>query len=134
MSGEKSDSGGGSKAAIIIAIIGLVGTLGAAFFANLDKFRSQPPRDGITADTTRSDPGLMGALQRGIGYDHDDLDPKGWLTVASAEACSDLCYAEPKCRAMTYVISNRTCWLKYAVPDPTPNSDMVSAVRRQPAN
>jgi hypothetical protein len=72
----------------------------------------------------------MGPLEHGWNYDQNDLDPAGWLLVPSAEACSDLCYQRESCRAMTYVVSNRTCWLKSAVPNRTPNSDMISAVKR----
>ena len=71
----------------------------------------------------------MGPLENGIGLDHNDLSPTGWLSVASAEACSDLCYARDDCFAMTYVISNKSCWLKYAVPARTGNADEISAVK-----
>ena len=72
----------------------------------------------------------MGPLQHGWNYDHNDLNADGWLSIGSAEACSDLCYARTDCKAMTYVTSNRSCWLKYAVPDRTPNRDMTSAVKQ----
>ena len=34
-----------------------------------------------------------------------------------------------ECKAMTYVISNKSCWLKYAVPARIQNGDMISAVK-----
>ena len=72
----------------------------------------------------------MGPLQYGWNYDHNDLNPNEWLSIASAGACSDLCYARTDCKAMTYVVSNKSCWLKYAVTSPIQNPDMVSAVRQ----
>jgi hypothetical protein len=74
----------------------------------------------------------MGSLERGWNYSNNDLDPAGWLLIPSADACSDLCYQREACKGMTYVVSNRTCWLKSAVPNRTPNSDMISAVKRLP--
>ena len=71
----------------------------------------------------------MGPLQRGWNFDHNDLNAGGWVSLASAEACSDLCYSRADCKAMTYVISNKSCWLKYAAPTPIQNADMISAVK-----
>jgi hypothetical protein len=73
----------------------------------------------------------MGALQNGWNYPHNDIKADGWLSIGSADACADLCYEKPECKAMTYVISNKTCWLKYAVPDRTQNRDMISAVKQE---
>jgi hypothetical protein len=73
----------------------------------------------------------MGPLQYGWNYPHNDIKADGWLSIGSAEACADLCYEQPECKAMTYVISNKSCWLKYAVPDRTQNRDMISAVKQE---
>ena len=72
----------------------------------------------------------MGPLERGWGYDHNDLNAAGWLSIDSPEACSDLCYMQSDCKAMTYVVSNKSCWLKFAVPPRTRNGDMISAVKK----
>jgi hypothetical protein len=72
----------------------------------------------------------MGPLLSGVGLDHNDIAAGGWVSLTSAEACSDLCYARDDCKAMTYVISNRSCWLKYAVPSRTSNKDEISAIKR----
>jgi hypothetical protein len=74
----------------------------------------------------------MGPLEHGWNYNQNDLDPAGWLLVPSADACSELCYQHEACKAMTYVVSNRSCWLKSAVPNRTENKDMISAVKRLP--
>src|SRR6266480_5691915 len=73
----------------------------------------------------------MGPLQRGWNYPHNDIKADGWLSIGSAEACADLCYERPECKAMTYVISNKSFWLKYAVPDRTKNGDMISAAKQE---
>lgn len=73
----------------------------------------------------------MGPLQHGWNYPHNDISADGWLSIGSAGACSDLCYARPDCKAMTYVISNKSCWLKHAVPDRTQNGDMISAAKQE---
>jgi len=75
-------------------------------------------------------PTPMGPLEPGVDYAHSDINPKGWSSVASAEACSYMCYARPDCKAMTYVVSNQSCWLKHAVPAPGKEADMISAVKR----
>jgi len=72
----------------------------------------------------------MGPLERGVGMDHSDIDAAGWLSLTSPEACSDVCRSREDCKAMTYVISNRSCWLKYTVPRRTGNPDEVSAAKR----
>ena len=71
----------------------------------------------------------MGPLLPGWNLEHNDLDAGGWVALESAEACSDLCYSRADCKAMTYVVSNKSCWLKYAAPTPTPNPDTISAVK-----
>jgi hypothetical protein len=72
----------------------------------------------------------MGPLMQGVALDHGDIDPTKWISLASAEACSDLCYATKECKAMTYVVSNKSCWLKAIVPNQTANGDEVSAIKR----
>lgn len=72
----------------------------------------------------------MGPLLPGVGLEHSDIDSNKWISLASPEACRDLCYERDECKAMTYVVSNRSCWLKYAVPNKTSNNDEVSAIKQ----
>lgn len=72
----------------------------------------------------------MGPLMPGVALDHGDIAPDKWISLASPEACSDLCYENKDCKAMTYVISNRSCWLKSIVPNGTANGDEISAIKR----
>lgn len=71
----------------------------------------------------------MRSPEAGWNYEHGDLDADKWLSVASAEACADLCYQRNECVAMSYVVSNRSCWLKHSVSTKVANPDVVSAVR-----
>jgi hypothetical protein len=75
-------------------------------------------------------PPPMGPLEPGVGYEGNDLHPKAWLTMGSAQACSNRCYETITCKAMTYVKSNRTCWLKSVASNRIESSDEVSAVKR----
>jgi hypothetical protein len=72
----------------------------------------------------------MGPLQPGVDFGHSDLNKKGWSSVPSAEVCSFMCYARPDCKAMSYVVSNQSCWLKSEVPAPGKEADMISAVKQ----
>jgi len=73
---------------------------------------------------------LMGQLQYGVGYEHNDLNANGWLSVTTPQACSDMCYERADCKAMTYVASNRSCWLKYTVGNRVSVANEVSAVKK----
>lgn len=77
-----------------------------------------------------SDKRPMGPLLNGVGLDHSDIDPSGWLSLGSAQACRDLCYMRNDCKAMTYVTTNRSCWLKYEVPQQSVNGDEISSIKQ----
>jgi hypothetical protein len=70
----------------------------------------------------------MGQLELNVNRQGMDFDAFGRVTE-NAETCAELCRADRNCKAMTYVISLRTCWLKYAVPSPSRGPDFVSAVK-----
>jgi hypothetical protein len=94
---------------------------------------SPAPKDGtLTAQGGQdgNQPPPMGPLQVGVGYEGNDLHPKGWLTMGSAQACANRCYETITCKAMTYVKSNRSCWLKSVAANRIDNGDEVSAVKR----
>ena len=71
----------------------------------------------------------MGRLKPGVNFEHMDLDADKWLSTATPEACADLCFQRGECRAMSFVVSNGSCWLKYDVPEASPNPDVISATR-----
>jgi hypothetical protein len=76
---------------------------------------------------------LMGSLEIGTNRDGSDFDKFG-RPAATAEACAEMCRVHDDCRAMTYVLSQTTCWLKKAVPNATSNSDMISSVKVRDGN
>ncbi len=122
-----------SLTGVLTGVAGLIAAITALYLAfkpdstTLDRPPTPTPHETVTV----TPPPRMGPLQRGWNYPHNDISPDGWLSIGSPEACSDLCYARPDCKAMTYVISNKSCWLKYAVPDRAQNADMISAARQE---
>jgi PAN domain len=135
MSDDKSEGGTGARVAIVVAIIGVVGTLGGAFFANIDKiFPRSPATDALPADRPAGTyPRNMKPLELHTNRDKGDFGPNPARTE-SAEACARLCGEAPNCKAMTFVSSPNgvpggECWLKSVVPPATPRPDMTSAVK-----
>ncbi|MFL6625318.1 MAG: PAN domain-containing protein [Burkholderiaceae bacterium] len=88
------------------------------------------PAPPVAAAQDPSQPPAMGPMEPGVGYEGNDLHPNGWLTMGSAQACAKRCYETIPCKAMTYVRSNRSCWLKSAAANRIEKSDEVSAIKR----
>jgi hypothetical protein len=134
--------------AIVIALIGVIGTLGVAFLNNIDKIfphssavvqapaspaggsASPPPNVPESAFATN-----MGPLMMKTNLQGHDFSPNP-ERVESPEACSRLCGETKDCKAMTYVMSPNNipggdCWLKTIVPKPEPieRPDMISAIK-----
>ena len=67
--------------------------------------------------------GLEWGVNRG-GANYSDFDlPTG----ASPQVCRQLCLKEDECRAFTYGRAQKPhCWLKNAVPGPSPDTPFVS--------
>jgi hypothetical protein len=92
-----------------------------------------PPNQTQTGPPAHATPGVvvMGPLEAGVnrqGLDFSAFAP----TTANAALCAEMCRVNNQCRAMTYVISQKTCWLKGGVPPPLPpgGPDYVSAVKQ----
>lgn len=84
---------------------------------------SNPPRSPTTA--------IMDPLQAGINLQGCDFSSIA-TTSSNAADCAELCRTNVDCRAMTFVVSRNTCWLKRGVPQPAPigGPDYVSAVKQ----
>lgn len=104
----------------------LLGLLGAGFLmagggGDLWKriFPDPPPRT------------VMGPLEPGVNLQGMDFDAFGQRTE-NEQLCAELCRTTADCKAMTYVLSRKTCWLKTGVPPASPQGgpDFVSAVKR----
>jgi hypothetical protein len=67
-----------------------------------------------------------------LGYDYKNFD----MSRANPKLCKEACEKESKCRAWTYVKPNTfqgpnpRCWLKYRVPNKTPNPDCISGIKK----
>jgi len=72
----------------------------------------------------------MAPLVDGRNYRNADY---GYLKTESAYACAERCAADPRCVVMTYIKSQKRCWLKKKVNAITLSDDMVSAVKRSAA-
>ncbi len=70
----------------------------------------------------------MGPLEQNTNRQGLDFDAFG-KTAANAELCAEMCRVNAQCKAMTYVISAKTCWLKIGTPPASSNADMISAVK-----
>jgi hypothetical protein len=118
------------------AWIAVLGTVLAALIAGVFAIMISRPSPDNPAATTPVGPsitssGVMGPLEVGINRQGMDMSDNG-EPAENAETCSNLCRANDKCRAMTYVISRRTCWLKAGVPPPFPpgGPDYVSGQKQ----
>jgi hypothetical protein len=75
----------------------------------------------------------MEPSQKGIDLHDYDLDKNG-SKAESVDQCAAQCQANSSCKAITYVISARMCWLKDRREIPAlSNPDMISALKAEPA-
>ena len=75
----------------------------------------------------------MGPLQQGVAdlattAQGQPSDLYSRLTKSPSN-CAAICLRDASCKAMTYIISQRRCWIKNSVPASAPNPDMVSAAK-----
>lgn len=92
--------------------------------------RLDPPRHHQAGrDDTPPRKPTMGPLVEGLAYRQADYRS---ASVASADDCSALCRDEERCVAMTFVVSQKLCWLKDSVPATANHRDYISAVKVYP--
>ena len=125
-----------SKVLIAVAVIGVVGTIGAAVIANVDKLFPKTPSPAVPSQTPqprlgtpdqgvtkRSPPvqpesdrtrftGRMGPLEEGISYNQGDMYDR---PANSPQECAAACYNDDRCIAVTYVTDQKRCWLKNSI-------------------
>ena len=112
-----ADQQSSSKVAITVAVIVLIGALGAAV---IRYWCTPEPRVLPTPSPTLSKSSRMGPIEEGIRLQGSNLTPNPIL-VQSAEECSKECDQRDSCLAMTFVkhpnpSGRGDCWLKSAVP------------------
>jgi len=147
---DSSDGGksSGPLQAIIIGVIIALATGGSAPFwwqyvfpghqtpaktngTNLQS-TTGPTSGGQSTPQPRS---TMSAIERRTNLSGGDLAGNG-LESNSSEECSNLCLHDNGCKAMTFVYhpagGGGVCWLKNAVPAPSSNPSMDSAIKLYP--
>jgi hypothetical protein len=70
----------------------------------------------------------MGQLEMGTNRQGYDFDAFG-KPAQNPQLCAEMCRVDATCKAMTYVVSRKTCWLKIGVPQASSDMDMISAVK-----
>ncbi|MEJ0087935.1 MAG: PAN domain-containing protein [Pseudomonadota bacterium] len=83
-----------------------------------------PAPDPVSSGPTFA--GTMGPLENGISYNQGDLYDQ---PSSSAEQCSNICYNDNRCVAVTFIKSQQRCWVKNKIGTPMQSSDMISARR-----
>lgn len=120
-------------------LVGLI-VAGATLWGNgqSTSLASQPPAGGNQGVTVpppppRADTPVMGPLERGVNRQGMDFDAYG-RHAKNAALCAEMCRTTAACKAVTYVQSQKTCWLKKVVPPPaSPNGpDYISSVKVYP--
>lgn len=66
----------------------------------------------------------MGPLEPGISYSQGDIYDQA---ADSPEQCVQLCGNDDRCLAVTYIYSQKRCWLKDRINAAQSSGDMVSA-------
>jgi hypothetical protein len=68
----------------------------------------------------------MGALETGFDRSGSDF---GMVKLPNADECAKLCQAYEPCRAVTYISPSGICMIKNAIPNQTPNAQVISAIK-----
>ena len=71
---------------------------------------------------------VMGPLEMGINRQGNDFDAFG-KSAENAQLCAEMCRTTDDCKAMTYVVSAKTCWMKTVAPPAASHPDMISSVK-----
>jgi PAN domain/Trypsin len=89
-------------------------------------------RNAVSESTACEDcrSGIMKSLELETDRPGADLPNMPISPVASAADCQLRCVQHNDCRAFTWVIASRNCWLKGFVASPAPSVGMVSGIRR----
>ena len=118
---------------IAVALIG-----GAVTIWTQRPQRDDTPKKGEETQQQQSDDenhthliGVMGQLEPGINRQGMDFSANA-IPAENAPICAESCRTDTDCKAMTYVVSMKSCWLKRGVPPPYPpgGPDYISAVKQ----
>jgi hypothetical protein len=126
MADDKTSAWLGFFGAIVVALIGAAATIWVSRGPP-----NPPPREPIEDGSGGVKPVVMGQLQYGVNLQGMDFDAFG-KHAENEQLCAEMCRTTETCKAMTYVISMKTCWLKSGVPPPFPpgGKDYVSSSKQ----
>jgi hypothetical protein len=134
---EDSKGGGGAGVTIVVALIGVVGVLGAAYISSQPKPSQHPayhsPNDPTPSSPAQTNPPVstqpayMGALVPNTSYSGGDV---AHLQLGSPAACASACLARSDCRSMTFDGNAGVCWLKGSVPQGLYGPNFTSAIKQ----
>jgi hypothetical protein len=113
--------------AVIVAVIG--GAVAIYTRSPADNGGGGSGNAGGGGGSSAGSPAVMGPLQSGINLQGMDFDAFGTQT-ANEQLCAELCRTTSSCKAMTYVVSRKTCWLKAGVPPSQSGLDFVSSIKQ----
>ena len=68
--------------------------------------------------------GPMGPLEVGISYNQGDIYDN---PAQSAQECAKMCADDDRCLAVTYIISQKRCWVKNKTLSVGSSPDMISS-------
>ena len=120
----------------VLTGLAAVVTAGTGLYLALDsvarqhpKPSDQPPPSTPTLSAPSASGGFtgpMGPLEPGVSYSGGDLYDQ---PAETAEFCAQLCANDNRCAAVTFIISQKRCWLKNRINPPQQSSDMISSRR-----
>jgi hypothetical protein len=123
------------SARLCVALVGVIGaSVTLSVSAQTPTTPPQAPSVRVAPPPARDEAPVMSPLERGVNRQGMDFSATAPQTENPAQ-CAEMCRTNAACKAMTYVISQKTCWLKKLVPPPgQPNGpDFVSSVKVYPA-
>jgi hypothetical protein len=116
-----------AKAADINAQINDCGTGKLPAIAGLDGKADSFANARVGAAVVNSSAPEMSGLQYGLSYNQSDIYSR---FAGSAGSCASICLQDNQCRAMTWIRSQKRCWIKNRIPTNRGQSaDMVSAIK-----
>lgn len=96
-----------------------------------DYITAQPNRQ-VIASAASSEPSplrlpRMSSMRYSTSFSGDDY--RHYDGIQSPEQCAEICRRQELCRSMTYIKSDKICWLKRSMPAAQHGDDFVSAFK-----
>ena len=143
-----SDTGGGrggfwsTLPGLLTGVAAVIGAITAAMIAMRAPSTPEPKQvvpqsptrpESASASKPHVDPtkftGPMGPLEVGISYNQGDMYDN---PAASAQDCAKMCADDDRCLAVTYIVSQKRCWVKNTILSAGASPDMISSRKLTP--